>query len=115
MSLNDTIVACATPAGYASISVIRVSGGQTLTLTRSLFIAHPKTETFESYRAYYGTIVDPVTREVIDTVIATFFVAPHSYTGDDVVEISCHGNPLIVDRIMGLITAQGARIAEHVS
>ncbi len=113
MSLNDTIVACATPAGYASISVIRVSGNQTLPLAKQIFVPKHKVHCFETNRAYFGEIIDPESHGVIDTIIATFYLTPHSYTGEDVVEFSCHGNPLIINRIMKVLTDCGARIAQR--
>lgn len=113
MSLNDTIVACATPAGYSSIAVIRVSGGKSIELAKKIFTATQHGQHIESHKAYYGDIVDPADGGVIDKVVATFYCKPHSYTGEDVVEISCHGNPLIVERIMKILTNSGARLAER--
>lgn len=113
MSLNDTIVACATPIGYSSIGVIRVSGEKAVQSARHIFVPKPKTKEFETHHAYYGRIIDPQSNAVIDTVIATFYLSPHSYTGEDVVEYSCHGNPLIVNRIIKILTDLGIRIAER--
>ncbi|MEE8596515.1 MAG: tRNA uridine-5-carboxymethylaminomethyl(34) synthesis GTPase MnmE [bacterium] len=113
MSLNDTIVACATPAGYSSIGVIRISGDQTLSLVKKIFVSRQKIQDFETNHAYYGNIIDPDNNDVIDKIIATFYLTPHSYTGEDVVELSCHGNPLIIDRITKILTSMGARIAQR--
>ncbi len=113
MSLNDTIVACATPAGYSSIGVIRVSGEQTIELAKRIFIPRHKTQEFETHHAYYGAIIDPKSNDMIDVVIATFYLTPYSYTGEDVVELSCHGNPLIINRIIRILTDLGVRIAER--
>jgi tRNA modification GTPase len=113
MSLNDTIVACATPAGYSSIGVIRISGDQTLSLVKKIFVSRQKIRDFETNHAYYGNIIDPDNNDVIDKIIATFYLTPHSYTGEDVVELSCHGNPLIIDRITKILTGMGARIAQR--
>lgn len=113
MSLNDTIVACATPAGYSSIGVIRISGDQTLSLVKKIFVSRQKIQDFETNHAYYGNIIDPDNNDVIDKIIATFYLTPHSYTGEDVVELSCHGNPLIIDRITKILTDMGARIAQR--
>lgn len=113
MSLNDTIVACATPAGYSSIGVIRISGDQTLSLVKKIFVSRQKIQDFETNHAYYGNIIDPDNNDVIDKIIATFYLTPHSYTGEDVVELSCHGNPLIIDRITKILTGMGARIAQR--
>lgn len=113
MSLNDTIVACATPAGYSSIGVIRISGDQTLSLVKKIFVSRQKIQDFETNHAYYGNVIDPDNNDVIDKIIATFYLTPHSYTGEDVVELSCHGNPLIIDRITKILTGMGARIAQR--
>jgi len=113
MSLNDTIVACATPVGYSSIGVIRISGDQTLSLVKKIFVSRQKIQNFETNHAYYGNIIDPDNNDVIDKIIATFYLTPHSYTGEDVVELSCHGNPLIIDRITKILTGMGARIAQR--
>jgi tRNA modification GTPase len=113
MSLNDTIVACATPAGYSSIGVIRISGDQTLSFVKKIFVSRQKIQDFETNHAYYGNIIDPDNNDVIDKIIATFYLTPHSYTGEDVVELSCHGNPLIIDRITKILTGMGARIAQR--
>lgn len=113
MNLNDTIVACATPAGYSSIAVVRLSGEQAISLSKKFFIPKENIQDFQPNRVYYGKIIQPNTNNVIDTILATFFFAPHSYTGDDVVELSCHGNPLIIDRIIEIVTNLGARIAER--
>lgn len=113
MNLNDTIVACATPAGYSSIAVVRLSGEQAISLSKKCFIPKENIQDFQPNRVYYGKIIQPNTNNVIDTILATFFFAPHSYTGDNVVELSCHGNPLIIDRIIQIVTNLGARIAER--
>lgn len=109
---NDTIVACATPAGYSSIGVIRLSGDGSIRCAEHLFTRTPE-QTLESNRAYFGEIIDPATRDIIDKAVVTVYRAPHSYTGEDVVEIACHGNPLIIERIIRLATALGARIAQR--
>jgi len=113
MSLNDTIVACATPAGYSSIAVIRLSGKQAIPLTKRIFRPVEKVCDVQSNRAYYGTIVEPASNKAIDKILVTFYFSPHSYTGEDVVELSCHGNPLIIDQIISILENLGARIAQR--
>lgn len=113
LSNGDTIVACATPTGYSGIAVIRISGEKALSLVKAVFVPIKETPEFESNRAYYGKIIQPGQMEIIDWAIATFFFAPHSYTGEDAVELSCHGNPLIVDTIIKIFVGLGARIAGH--
>ncbi len=114
MSLRDTIVACATPTGYSGLAVIRLSGPDAVSITTRFFIFADASKPVASNHAYYGRIIDPRDPEkcVIDWAVAIFFIAPHSYTGEDAVEISCHGNPLIVDRIITIAVSQGAQPAE---
>jgi len=110
---NDTIVACATPEGYASIGVVRVSGDRAESIVRRIFKSKYQETAYESHHAYFGNVVDPGDNIPIDKVITTFYKRPYSYTGEDVVEISCHGNPLIIDRIIHILINQGARLADR--
>lgn len=109
--MNDTIVACATPTGYSSIAVIRVSGENAINLVKKIFVSNQNISVFQSGHIYYGKIIEPNTQETIDYVMTSIFFAPNSYTGENVVEISCHGNPLIVDRILKILINNGARLA----
>ncbi len=109
---NDTIVACATPVGYSSIGVVRASGEEAIRYAETLF-THKPDQPLESNRAYFGEIIDPTTKEIIDKVVVTVYRAPHSYTGEDVVEIACHGNPLIIERILQAVIKTGARVAQR--
>ena len=105
---DDTISALATPAGGA-IAVIRLSGHRAIAIAQSVFsrdITNVKGGTF-----HYGEIVDG-NGETIDDVIVSVFKAPHSYTGEDSVEISCHGSRFIIQRILMLLQQKGARQAE---
>lgn len=113
MSLNDTIVACATAAGYSSIAVLRVSGPKSHESVSRIYRSGHADPHFAPNQAYYGSIVDPVTEDVIDKVLAIFFKKPHSYTGEDAVEISCHGNPVIINRIIALLLSFGCRLAQR--
>ncbi|MBX7156950.1 MAG: tRNA uridine-5-carboxymethylaminomethyl(34) synthesis GTPase MnmE [Verrucomicrobiae bacterium] len=102
---HNTIVALATPPGRSAIAVIRVSGPQALAFLTSL----TSVKTLTSRRA---TLLQLATHEKkLDEVLATYFPQPHSYTGEDVIEISCHGNPLIVNHIIQALLQQGARLA----
>ena len=67
---------------------------------------------FESHRMYYGWIKDPVSGSTVDEVLAVFMQAPNSYTREDVVEIQCHGSYLVLQEILSLILAHGARLAQ---
>jgi tRNA modification GTPase len=104
----DTIVALATPAGTAAIAVVRASGPACAALAREIFgySAPPPLRVAQhaDYRDRAGALVDDV--------LATFFQAPNSYTGEDSLEISCHGNPFIAQKILADLLARGCRSAE---
>lgn len=106
---NDTIVAPATPSGGA-LCLIRLSGERSITICNELFRGKSSLQQSLSHRAYYGTLVDG--EQLIDDVVVTIFRAPHTYTGEDIVEISAHGSRYIVQRIISAITRRGARLAE---
>lgn len=106
---NDTIVAPATPSGGA-LCLIRLSGEHSIAICNELFRGKKALQQSLSHRAYYGTLVDG--EQLIDDVVVTVFRAPHTYTGEDIVEISAHGSRYIVQRIISAITQRGARLAE---
>jgi len=109
---NDTIAAIATPPGIGGIGIIRVSGPESFaTVLPLLRRAGGRTDLPPSHLLTYGHIVDPISEEVLDEVLAAFMCAPHTYTREDVVEIQGHGGPLILQRILRLILAQGVRLA----
>lgn len=105
---NDTIVALATPRGRGGIGVVRISGPEASRITAALM---PGAPALQPRHATLTRLVDQ-RGAMIDEVIATSFPAPHSYTGQDVVELSGHGNPVLLDRIVGAAAAAGARLAE---
>ena len=109
---GDTIAAVSTPRGKGGVAVIRVSGAEAIALCDRVFRAGngaALTDT-ESNRAVWGHIFDR--SECIDDGIATVFRAPRSFTGEDTVEISCHGGILVTEAVLGTILAAGARPAE---
>jgi tRNA modification GTPase len=108
----DTIAAVSTPAGRAAISLIRLSGPEAFALTSKIFKNRGNKKFPLSHFAYVGELVDPHDRRLIDKVLLTTFVGPRSFTGEDVVEISCHGNPVIVSQILELLIRIGVRPAE---
>jgi len=110
--LHETIAALSTPAGESGIAVVRLSGTEALTIISTIFSPAGETPAgFEHRRVYHGVIVDR-SGETIDDVMCSVFLAPETYTGEDTVEISCHGNTLVVERILGEIFGHGARSAE---
>ena len=116
MEINDTIVAVATPPGEGGISVIRISGENVLSLASKLF--HSSFDILKntppSHKVLFGEILDPNSKRVIDEVLFTWFKKPNSYTGEDVVEISCHGGTLVTSTILENILRQGVRLAKPV-
>ena len=109
MNLDDTIVAIATPPGRGGIGVVRLSGPEARTIAATMLrLKHE----LEPGRALFGELVEPATGERIDEVVATFFAKPHSYTAEDVVEISAHGSPVVLRHILEIAGKRGARLAE---
>ncbi len=107
---GDTIVALSTPPGRGAIAVVRVSGGETLSIINQLF-SHTLGPDHHR-RVQPGSIYGRTDRRVIDECVVAYYRGPHSYTGEDVVEISCHGNPLIIDQIIQEVMSCGARVAQ---
>lgn len=104
----DTIAAIATAQGRGSVGIIRVSGP----LAKSIGKAITKRELQARY-AHYGDFIDPDTKKVIDQGIALFFPNPHSFTGEDVLELQGHGGPFVLDQLLNIITRiQGVRLAK---
>ena len=109
---DDTIAAISTAPGVGGIAVIRISGNQSTEIVSSIFKANKKDveiKTASAYQAIYGTIYE--CEEEIDKVVVSLFRAPHSFTGEDVVEISCHGSIYIQQRILSLLINKGCRLA----
>jgi len=109
-SNHDTIAAVSTPRGESGIAVIRISGPESQPIIKKIFQTDKKISAFRNRRVYQGWITD--NREKIDEVMVTFFFSPHSYTGEDVAEISCHGSPFVTKRILDLIIKHTARLAD---
>lgn len=109
--LGDTIVALSTPPGQGAIGVIRLSGPRAITITDEFFRGK-NLEKVEANTVHYGKIVDENER-IIDECVATVFRAPRSYTKEDVIEISCHGSPYIIEQIIQLCLRKGARMADR--
>jgi tRNA modification GTPase len=106
---TDTIVAIATAAGRGGIGVVRLSGPTSRTIALPL-LQMQGGASLEAGRARFARLVDR-DGQVLDEAVVTFFAAPHSYTGDDVVEIAAHGSPVLLDWILRACVAAGARLA----
>ena len=111
MFLGDTIAAISTPPGRGGIGVLRLSGPRALETANAIFHSESPSP-IEPSRARFGRVVDPATGDRVDEAILTYFKAPHSYSGEDVVEFSCHGSPLILGRALKMVLQQGVRVAE---
>ncbi|MBT3414409.1 MAG: tRNA uridine-5-carboxymethylaminomethyl(34) synthesis GTPase MnmE [Nitrospina sp.] len=110
--MNDTITAIATPPGEGGLSIIRISGKDALRIAMILFHPAKSNSDLTPQKVVFGEIRDPETNQCRDEVLLTFFKAPKSYTAEDVIEISAHGGTLITKKILALVLAQGARLAE---
>lgn len=111
MKIEDTIVAEATPKGQGSISVIRLSGDKSLKMIENAVVGNGgKALKFKPRRAAIGNLISD-DGKFIDRVVVTFFKAPHSYTGEDVAEVSLHGSPFIVKNAITVFLNLGARMA----
>jgi tRNA modification GTPase len=106
-----TIAAIATPPGYGGIGIIRLSGPGSLSLLQRFFSAD-QPDSFEPNRATLRQISNPDHGTLIDEAIITYFKAPHSFTGEDVVEISCHGSPVVLSEVLRLLLSFVAKAAE---
>ncbi len=110
MASEDTIVAISTAPGRGGIGVVRLSGDRAIEVATCL-IKLPDSQ-LRTQRATVGTFTDPVSGRTLDQVVVTCFRAPHSYTAEDVVEISCHGSPVILRYLLECCLSKGARAAE---
>ncbi|MEN9961225.1 MAG: tRNA modification GTPase MnmE, partial [Bacteroidota bacterium] len=108
MHFSDTIVALATPAGVGAIGVIRLSGDRAIEIVNAVFKSKDLS-TQPSHTIHYGRIESA--GRVYDEVVASLYIAPRSYTKENVVEISCHGSPFIQESILQLFVEHGARFA----
>ena len=116
--MNTTICAIATPAGLGATAMIRISGPEAFSIAGKLFSTKSGFNGMEPNRAKFATIYNIDTNnpnserhEILDQVVVTKFVTPHSFTGEDVVEISCHGSVYIQQRIIELLIKNGCRMA----
>lgn len=112
-NLEDTICAQSTPAGRGGIHVIRVSGQQSVQYVQKVCPQFANVKVPNSHQVYYGFIIDPASGNSVDEVLLTYFKKGRSFTSEDTVEISCHGNPLIVKEILALLISAGCRMAER--
>ena len=108
--MSDTIVALATPLGRSGIGVLRLSGCDSLRITSSLIADNDFQP--EPRVAYLKQLREPDSAEVIDEALITYFKDPHSFTGENIIEISCHGSPVLLRQVIDICLRLGARLAE---
>ncbi|MBS1599039.1 MAG: tRNA uridine-5-carboxymethylaminomethyl(34) synthesis GTPase MnmE [Bacteroidetes bacterium] len=106
---DDTIVALATPPGVGAIGVIRLSGKKSIEIVNELFHAKDLTQQ-ASHTLHVGTLKEG--KNILDEVVVSLYKSPKSYTGEDVVEVSCHGSPFVQEKILESLLKQGARMAK---
>ncbi len=117
---EDTIVAISTARGRAGIGVVRLSGPEALDIAQRMIMHEPPAKRpatvspgiLQAQRATLVNLIHPETGATLDEAVVTFFRAPKSYTGEDLVELSCHGSPVVLEEVVELAMALGARIAE---
>ncbi len=112
MNLDDTIVAIATPPGRGGIGVVRLAGPDARNVVMPMLRLSAGKIELEPQHAHYGELIDPDSGECFDEVVVTYFAKPRSYTTDDIVEISCHGSPVLLARVVELALAKGVRMAD---
>jgi tRNA modification GTPase len=111
MPLDDTIAAIATPPGVGGIGIIRISGPLAETIAR-LLCRFPKGATpLKSHQLYHARIISPSSGAILDEALITLMRKPRSYTGEDLLEIQGHGNPLILETVLTEVVRAGARLA----
>jgi len=108
--MNDTIIALATPQGSGAIAVIRLSGAHAIEVVDKIFFSKKNLENLTSQSVVFGTIKKE--DEIVDEVLISVFRNPKSYTGEDTVEISCHGSPYIIKTILELLVQNDVRMAQ---
>ena len=113
-TLEDTIVAPATPIGEGGIGIVRISGARALEISDKIFVSKDKKKPsgYETYSVHYGHITEGARKNIVDEVLLTVMKAPKSYTKEDVVEINCHGGIQAVKNVLELVIKLGARLAE---
>jgi tRNA modification GTPase len=109
----DTIVAISTPPGEGGIGIVRISGDNAFHVADHIFKGKKIPSEAETHTILYGKVVDPETRGEVDEVLLSCMRAPHTYTKEDTVEISCHGGQVVLKKVLECALRSGARLAEN--
>lgn len=107
----DTIAAISTPIGEGAIAIVRLSGSDAIAIADKIFTGQRLTEV-KTHTIHYGKLVDPETSDVVEEVMVTLMRGPKTFTREDIIEINCHGGLVSVNRVLELVLANGARLAE---
>ena len=109
--LLDTIAAISTPRGEGGISIVRMSGQDSLNILEKIFRPkNKKVSELKNYSINYGHIID--NEHIVDEVLVSIMKAPNTYTREDIIEINCHGGYLVTEKVLEVVLKNGARIAE---
>lgn len=106
---QETICALSTPSAMSAVAIVRISGNKSLAIIQSIFVPKYFCD-YTPRKVYYGNIKDG--ENILDEVLLTYFAAPHSFTGEDVIEVACHGSLYVQKRLIELLLAQGACLAK---
>jgi tRNA modification GTPase len=110
--LEDTIIAVSTPPGIGGLGIVRISGKNAVSVAGKIFrVRGRRGRGFPVRRPVLGNLFNPGKKEIFDEAFLTFYQAPHSYTREDVVELSCHGSPVVLEEVVRLGVRAGARAA----
>ncbi len=108
-NLTDTIVAIATPPGQGAIGMIRLSGSEAIAIVNKIFAGKDLTQQ-ATHTLHFGRIKDG--NKIVDEVVASIYKGPKSYTGEDIIEVSCHGSDYVLQQVLNLCMLNGARMAK---
>jgi tRNA modification GTPase len=108
---EDTVAAMATPPGRGAIAIVRVSGNQAISIGDKIFAGKKKLSRQKGYTLSYGYIIDPENGEEVDQVVISLYRNPMSFTGEDMIEINCHGGVALPSKILDILIKQGCRLA----
>ena len=110
--MENTIVAISTAMGNGGIGIVRMSGDKAFEVLSKIFVPKNKNFRIKGYQMRYGNIVDPLSREIVDEVLVSYFVSPNSFTTENMCEINTHGGMVVEKRILELCLENGAELAE---
>lgn len=108
----STVAAISTAPGIGGIGIIRLTGEDSFKIIEKIFVPKNKNKEIKGYTMKYGHIIDPKTKEIIDEVLVSYFIKPHSYTAENMCEINSHGGNIVMENILEICLENGAELAE---